>query len=211
MKKYQVIALTLILSACASEQKVAEDQKILDQPDVVISRIDGMSERPSWVRESELMTAKDGNVYFTGLQSVPVDSNAEQAYRSAELNAKAGIAKAIEQKLQVVFQNAEEGYAVDANQARFMGIEATDMIRTSSIRPFKRYWEKIRTTNNDGQRITKLVVFVVVSMPEIDFKKAILDAARRREGKGGISADFAKKVDQQWDNIISDRQPSSDQ
>ena len=157
------------------------------------------------------MTAKDGNVYFTGLQSVPVDSNAEQAYRSAELNAKAGIAKAIEQKLQVVFQNAEEGYAVDANQARFMGIEATDMIRTSSIRPFKRYWEKIRTTNNDGQRITKLVVFVVVSMPEIDFKKAILDAARRREGKGGISADFAKKVDQQWDNIISDRQPSSDQ
>ena len=205
------LAILLVLASCSSNPKVAEDKVVTDQPDVVISRIDNMSERPSWVKESELMIFKDGNIYFTGLQTVPANSNAEQVYRAAELNAKAGIAKAIEQKLQVVFQNAEEGYSLDANQARFMGIEATDLIRTSSIRPYRRYWEKVRTTNDDGQRVTQLKMFAVVSMPEADFKKAILDAAKKREGKGGISEDFAKKVDQQWDNILSDRQPATNE
>lgn len=202
-----VVLLSVV--GCSSSPKLAEDKQVQDQPDVVIARIDNMSERPTWIKESELMTFKDGNVYFTGLQTVPANSNPEQVYRAAELNAKAGIAKAIEQKLQVVFQNAEEGYSLDANQARFMGIEATDTIKTSSIRPYRRYWEKVRTTNDDGQRVTQLKMFSVVSMPEADFKKAILDAARKREGKGGISEDFANKVNQQWDNIVSERVPAA--
>lgn len=198
------LVVLVVFASCSTGSKVAEDKEVLDQPDVVIARIDNLKDRPAYIKESEIMTVADGYVYFTGLQAAPSDSNPEQLYRSAELNAKSSIAKAIEQKLQIVFQNAEEGYSLDANQARFMGIEATDLMSTSSIRPYKRYWEKVRTTNDSGQRVTKLVMFAVVKMPETDFKKAIIDAARKREGKAGLSSDFAKKVDQQWDAIVTD-------
>ncbi|MGZ3709244.1 MAG: hypothetical protein ACXWPM_10930, partial [Bdellovibrionota bacterium] len=42
-----------------------------------------------------------------------------------------------------------------------------------------------------------------VEMPESDFKRAILDAVRRAQGKAGISADFAEKVNQQWERLTA--------
>ncbi len=201
MNKYLISIMALLVAACSSVDKQNQN---LAEPDVVLSRIDNMSERPNWIKESEIMTVQDGYVYFTGTQSSPVDSNVEQLYRVAELNAKSGIAKAIEQKLQFVFQNAEEGYSMDASQARFMGMEATEIMKTGSIRPYKKYWEKILTTNGDGQRVQKIQMFAIVRIPEADFKKAILDAARKREGKGGLSEDFAKKVNSQWDEIVKE-------
>lgn len=39
-------------------------------------------------------------------------------------------------------------------------------------------------------------------MQETDFKKAIIEATRKREGKGGLSAGFAEKVDKQWDKFV---------
>ena len=44
-------------------------------------------------------------------------------------------------------------------------------------------------------------IFVRVSMPEADFKKAIQEAIKRNAGKKGISEDFAKKVDAHWDQM----------
>ena len=40
-------------------------------------------------------------------------------------------------------------------------------------------------------------------MPETDFKRAILDAIRKQQGKGGLSKDFAQKVDQHWDKFVN--------
>lgn len=170
--------------------------------DVVVSRSDDLSSRPSWAKEAESFKIEDGTVYSLGTTTISADSRIEAGYRIAENNAKGAIASAIEQRLNYIFQNAEEGTELDARQTRFIGAEFTKLT-TSSIRPGGRYWEKVATTDANGQKKLIYRVYARVSMPEEDFKKAIFDAIRRAQGKVGLSQDFAQKVDQHWNEFVT--------
>lgn len=209
MNKKILLAVIAISSmvACSSTPKQATAENTAD---VVVSRIDDLSKRPEWVRESEAFKVKDGTVYSLGATTIPGDHRVEAAYRVAENNAKAAIAGAIEQRLEFVFQNAEEGTTMDTTQARYIGAEASNLV-ASSIRPGQRYWEKVATTKDSGERVTQYKVFTLVSMPEADFKQSIMDAIRKKQGKGGLSADFAKKVDKQWDRFVDGARAPSNQ
>lgn len=200
MDKILMLFAGLYLCGCASSVKNPVKSEI--DPDVVVSRIDDLSSRPEWLKESEPLRIEKSMVYSLGSTSIPGDQRVEAAMRVAENNAKSGIATAIEQKLEFIFQNAEEGAEMGADQARYIGAEASSLI-TSSIRPDKRYWEKIATTQDSGDRVTRYKVFALVSMPEADFKKAILAATRKAEGKKGLSKNFSEKVDKHWDQFTS--------
>ena len=86
-------------------------------------------------------------------------------------------------------------------------------LTTSTLRLDKRYWEKVATTQDNGQRVTQYKVFVTVKMPEADFKRSVMDAIHKQQGKGGIGEDFAKKVDQHWDRFTGNatRESASEQ
>lgn len=191
------IAFNLV--ACGSAQKSIEGQI---SPDVVLSRIDGLTERPSWLKESEPFRVESGRVVSTGIATIPADHRVEAALRISQNNAKAAIAGAIESRLSFVFQNAEEGTALDSTQARHIGAEASELV-SNSIRPYRQYWEKVAMTTDSGERVTRYKVFSSVSMPEEDFKRAIIDAARKRQGKSGLSTDFAKKVNDHWEKFVN--------
>lgn len=204
--KIRYLIMMVALAGCSSAPQNPTSENTRD---VIVSRIDDLSKRPDWLKEGEPFTVKDGTVYSLGVTSIPSDHRVEAAYRIAENNAKAAIAHAIEQKLEYVFQNAEEGTTIDASQVRYIGAEASS-IMTSSLRVGQRYWEKVAITKDSGERVTLYKVFTRVSMPEQDFKKAIVDALRKQQGKGGISADFAKKVDTQWNRFTEERTPSNE-
>jgi hypothetical protein len=204
MKIGNIIACFMAATAfvgCASTVKNPIKPEL--DPDKVISRIDDQSARPSWLKESEPFRVADGKVFSLGSTTIPGDQRVEAAIRVAENNAKSGVASAIEQKLEFIFQNAEEGAEMGADQARYIGAEASSLI-TSSIRPDQRYWEKVATTQDSGERVTRYKVFALVSMPEADFKKAILNATRKAEGKKGLSKGFAEKVEKHWDKFTSE-------
>lgn len=192
------LVLVAALTACTTTPKSPETE-----PDVVVSRIDDLSSRPGWLKESEPFKISNGQVISLGSTTIPSDHRVEAGYRIAENNAKANIAGAIEQRLEFIFQNAEEGTAMDSTQARYIGAEASKIL-TSSIRQDKRYYEKVATTQDDGTRVTRYKIFTTVTMPEADFKRAITDAIRKSQGKAGLSAEFAKKVDQHWDKFTSE-------
>ncbi len=199
-----LMLLPLVFAAGCSttnSKKIAEMQGNVGE-ERVLSRIDELSSRPSWVKESEPFRIEGGKVQSMGMTSIPADDRVEAAFRIAENNGKAAIAGAIEQRLDFVFQNAEEGTGMGSTQARYIGAEASKLT-TSSLRPSKRYWEKIATTQENGQVTVKYRVFALVEMPENDFKTAIFDAIRRSLGKAGISAEFAEKVDSHWDQFVS--------
>ncbi len=190
--------ITIALSACSSSPTHPTPE---NQEDRVIARINDTSSRPDWLDESKPFRIKDGQVIAIGQTTIPGDNRVEAAYRIAENNAKGSIAGAIENRLDFVFQQAEEGTVFDSTQARFIGAEASK-ITSSSLKIQDRYWEKVATTQDSGQRVTQYRVFASVTMPESDFKRAILDAARKREGKGGLSEGFVKKVDAHWDQFV---------
>ena len=171
------------------------------QEDRVIARINELSSRPGWLDESKPFQIKSGQVIALGQTTIPGDNRVEAAYRIAENNAKSAIAGAVESRLDFVFQQATEGTGFDSDQARFIGAEASK-ITSSSLQIQDRYWEKVATTQDSGQRVTQYKVFTSVVMPVAEFKRAILDASRKREGKGGLSADFAKKVDDHWNQFV---------
>ncbi|HEX7676206.1 MAG TPA: hypothetical protein VF412_18660 [Bdellovibrio sp.] len=202
MKKIIILFGIVALAACSTKPTTTTPTQADVLPDQVVARIDQMNARPDWLKESEPFTISKGVVSSLGQTEVPGDHRVDAAFRIAENNAKAGISKAIEQKLDYVFQNAEEGTSIDATQARYIGSEVSK-ITTSTMRVDKRYWEKVVVSRENGSRVPIYRVFVTASMPEGDFKRAVLDAIRKSEGKGGISADFAKKVDQHWDKITT--------
>lgn len=201
MKKY--LSLLIILTGCSSAVKNPTKSEI--EPDRVVSRIDELSSRPDWLRESEPFRIEKGIVVSTGMTTISGSDRVEAAYRIAQNSAKAAIAGAIEQRLEFIFQNAEEGTSINATQARYIGAEASNLV-TNSIRVGKNYWEKVASTQDSGERTTQYKVFSTVTMPEDDFKRAIFDAIRKAQGKGGLSKDFSKKVDAHWDKFVENTQ-----
>lgn len=199
LKTLPVITLLFQFGCSNKEVKTADGNTI--KPDVVVSRIDDLGSRPSWLKESEPFAIKDNEVTSLGSTAIKGDERIEAAYRIAENDAKSSIAKGIEQKLSFIFQNAEEGVSFDASQVRFIGSEVSRMT-TSSIKLKNRYWEKYITYSDSGVSQTKYRIFTSVSMPESEFKRAVLDAIRKREGKGGISKEFAEKVNAEWDKLV---------
>lgn len=186
-----VFVAVLTLAACSSLPK-----------DEILARSDNLTSRPKWANEEKTFTIENKTVYVLGTHEMPVaGKRLETGKRSAALNAKKGIANAIEQKLNVIFQNAEEGDEMGAEQARFIGAEASKLV-ASSIRPAGVYWEKVsRVIDADGNRDLIYRIYSRVQMPEADFKKQIEEAIKRNAGKQGISADFAKKVDENWNEM----------
>lgn len=198
MKKY--LLLLMLLAGCSSVVKNPTKAEI--DPDRVVSRIDDLSSRPDWVQESEPFRIEKGTVISTGMTTIPASDRIEAAYRIAQNNAKSAIAGAIEQKLEFILQNTEEGTSINSTQARYIGAEASSLV-TNSIRPGKNYWEKVASTQDSGERITQYKVFSTVTMPEDEFRKAIFEAIKKAQGKGGLSKDFAQKVNEHWDKFTA--------
>jgi hypothetical protein len=196
-----ILALVALAGCSSSPTKISDMQGNVGE-ERVLNRIDDVSSRPDWLRESEPFRITAGKVYSLGMTSLPADDRVEAGFRIAENNGKAAISNAIEQRLDFVFQNAEEGTSLSGTQARYIGAEASKLT-TNSLRPSKRYWEKVATTQENGQVSVQYRVFALVEMPENDFKTAIFDAIRRSKGQDRISADFAKKVDQHWDQFVN--------
>lgn len=182
MKSTFLIAL-LFLVSCSTEVKNPTKAEI--EPDRVVSRIDELSSRPSWLKESEPFRIEKGLVISTGMTTLPGSDRVEAGYRISQNNAKAAIASAIEQKLEFIFQNAEEGTSINSSQVRYIGAEASNLV-ANSIRNGKNYWEKVATTQDSGERQTQYKIFSTVTMPEEDFKKAIFEAIKKAQGKGGL-------------------------
>lgn len=201
MKRYLLtgayLGLSISIFGCSSSPKLNNSET---QPDKVISRINDLSERPSWLNETRPFEIKNGAVISLGQTTIPGDNRVEAAYLIAENSAKGSLCNSIESRLEFIFQNAEEGTAIDANQVRRIGAEACKLT-SSNIRIGNRYWEKVASTTDSGERVTRIRVFATAEMPESEFKKAIIEAAKKQQGKPGISEDFAKKVDKHWDEF----------
>lgn len=201
---FRVFIISLLIQACSSSPKTGLDKVVADNigQEKIISRIDDLSSRPSWLQEQTPFRIEGGKVLSMGSTVIPADHNLSAAYRIAENNSKALISHSIEQRLDFVFQNAEEGTSLGANQAQYIGAEASKLT-TNSLRPSKRYWEKVAIVGQGGETTVQYRVFALSELPEEDFKKAILDSIRKNQGKQGISTEFAKKVDKHWDNFVN--------
>ncbi|MEK7066092.1 MAG: hypothetical protein AAB965_00800 [Patescibacteria group bacterium] len=117
MKKLIMISTGILIVGCGTVSKYAGPAEI--QKDVVISRIDGLSERPEWVQESKPFRVDSDRVVSQGFSQIPVDHNLNAALRICFNNSKSHIASAIEQKLEFIFSQSAEGTEVEGRSKFF--------------------------------------------------------------------------------------------
>ena len=199
-------ALVSLFGACSTGSGSSRELSASDFEEKIVARMNDSGSRPDWLDESAVFVASDNVVTALGRSTLPADSRIEMGYRIAELNAKSTLAAAIESKLESVFQSAEEGASLDQSQYRSAATEVT-RLTTSSLRVTHRYWEKVLTRDGSGSKTVRYQIFAQVSMPEPDFKRAVIAAARRLDGRPELSEAFAKKVEQQWNSLT--REPAA--
>lgn len=192
MKYILAVIGVLVTFGCSSAPKGQSE------PDVVLSRSNDLKERPAWVDETRSFSVKDGTATFLGSTSIPGDDRVESGYRIAEADAKTKICQMVANKMDALFQHAEEGTSYDSSQTRSTFMEACSKLTLNGIEPGNHYYEKVAMSLNSGERVTRYKIFATISMPEPKLKEAIRKAA----GGPGISEDFKKRVDAQWDSMV---------
>lgn len=170
------------------------------QADETLSTLNNRSQ-PDWADESIPFGVRDGKAYSVGVATLRGDERPEAGFRIAENNARANFAKSIENRMEFVFQNAEENASLDSTQAHYIGSEVSKLT-SHSMTLSGQYWRRFAQTNEDGSRKIFYRIYSLVTMPEQDLKKAVDDAINGRVQQKKLSTAFQSKVDQQWDRFV---------
>lgn len=143
-----------------------------------------------------------GNIVSTGFVSFSADGNrAEAGIKMAQMNARADMARAIENKIENFAQLAEEGVSIDNAQLRSITSEISKLT-ANDIRPRNVYYEKVRVISDAGTPRTEYRIWAEAIVSESAFKQHIARALRGETRKPTFSKAFQEAVDQNWKKVV---------
>lgn len=164
----------------------------------VISRMDDVSDKPDWATLSKPVYEKEGKIWAVGLETGSANDKVTALSRIADNNARVELIKIVTNKVTSVFQNVQEGVSDGSELSRHMSTESSEVV-TKNISPERKYWEKVLIPDENGEKVIKLRVFSLLSVPKSAIQKMIQDIADKDKG---LSKELKSKVDKQLDKII---------
>lgn len=164
----------------------------------VLARADRLSEAPEWASFTKASFVEDNSVKFIGTHELAGDHRISSGCKIAQNKAKGEIASEISQKLNFVFQHAEEGSEIDLEQTKYIGGEASKLT-ASAIHYEGCYWERVAIQSGFGSYDVRYRIFAKISIPQKDLLDAI-----RKASRGQLSESFAKEVANHWDSLVSE-------
>lgn len=169
------------------------------QNEVVVGRIDDLSERPKWFSETIDIEESSDKFIFWGMSTLKHGERIEVGYKIAELSAKSKIANYVSEKIRVISQTADE--VTSGDQAIFRSIiTQRSKANLSQIIGGRKYWEKVETSTSQGGRELEFRVFQSVVIKKEDLMRLVQLALS--DGKGKLSPDFMKKVESEFDQMV---------
>lgn len=199
MKRTMALALLSVITgsffAGCSSTGVKQYQR-----DEILSTANDKSQ-PDWADETKPFQVKDGKVQSVGLAYIKGDERPDAGARISANNARSNIAKAVENRMEFIFQNAEEGLTYDNGAAKFIGSEVSS-ITTNHMRESGMWWARVAQSDEDGSRKIRYKIYSLVEMDESEFKKAINKAIEKASGQKKLSPGFQKQVDSQWSRFV---------
>jgi hypothetical protein len=173
-----ILLVLFLLTSCASMK------------DTVVSSMEDQ-ERPKWATLSQTITTKKGKIYVVGFTEGLASDRVSALFRVSDNNARFEISREISNQMNYIYQNLEEGVQEGGQLSRFYGTEVSKYL-AHGIRQEKRYWEKVRTIDENGDPVIKLRLYSLISMRESDLKKAIRETiTQKRE----ITKAIKQKID----------------
>lgn len=212
VSKLTLLFAIYVISGCSSAPYVGQ-QNI--GREIVVTSMNGET-LPSWAKKASerSLYEEDGNIVSVSLSTLPGDSRIDAGFKIGELNAKAGLAKTLETRIESFTQLADEGTDFDGQQLRTLTTEAAK-ITASNMRPGRRFYQKVAVTDDAGTPKTEYRFWTEVTLSKEEFHKAMINAARRSSGKPTLSEAFAKQVDKNFEQLVgnadstTNRKPSS--
>ena len=194
MKKITLAMTIVALSACSSP-----GVKNYHKDDVLSTAND--TSQPDWADETKPFAIKDGKVLSVGVAWIRGDEIPAAGARVAANNARSNIAKAVENRMEFVFQQGSENFLMDSQTAKFIGSEVS-RITSSSMREESTWWARVAQSQEDGSRTIRYKIFSLVTMPEADFKVAVQRALDGSNRERRISSEFKTQLSKQWDRFV---------
>ncbi len=194
MKKIIILAIAASLAGCSTKSYVQnyEEEKILATA--------SNKEQPEWADDTKVFWIEGGKVRSLGITQIRGDERPEAGARIAQNNARANISKAIENRMEFIFQGSEENASYDSTVAKYIGSEVSSLT-THSLRPEAQWWKRFEQSQEDGSRRIFYKIYALETMPEADFKRAVF-AAINKVDNHKLSASFQKQVDRQWGRFV---------
>jgi len=204
MKKLMLVSVVAVsalgLGACSSTPTQTTTNEVKFQKDETLSTMNDKSQ-PEWADEGQPFVIKGGKVFSVGVTTLRGDERPEAGMRISENNARANFSKAIENRMEFIFQGSEENASFDSTQAKWIGSEASNLV-SHSMTVGGHWWKRYAQSSEDGSRHIYYKIYSLVTMPESDLKQAIYSAVHKGESQHKLSENFQKQVDGQWDRFV---------
>lgn len=164
MKVFFLMTMTLVFMSCSTTS----------YQDEVIQTMENR-EHPEWATLSQTYFTKDGKIFFVGYTEGASSNRISAMLRISDNNARLEFAREITNQMNFIFQNIEEGIGEGGQLTRFYGTEVSKFL-AHGIRQEKRFWEKVKYRDEDGDLVIKTRIYSLVSMRESELKKAIRES-----------------------------------
>lgn len=161
-----VLLLSFIISSCSSSKHATTEY----EPDKIVMRSDGKTERPSWALETKTVIDDANSFIIIGVAEVPGDSRTNAALKLSDSAARGNLAQKLETSVTKIVENTETGLSM-ADQ----GLKS--LIREVSNSGFKnvdigdRYYEKVIRTSSSGDQTMIMKVFSMIKITKSEFSK----------------------------------------
>ncbi|MEN0059632.1 MAG: hypothetical protein AAGB31_12405 [Bdellovibrio sp.] len=203
------LATAAFTVGCSSTPTMPNGQKF--EKDVTLSTSNDRPQ-PEWADETNPWIIKSGKVYSVGVTTLRGDERPEAGMRVSENSARANYAKAIENRMEFIFQGSEENASFESTQFKWIGSEVSSLT-SSAMTVEGHWWKRYAQTQEDGSKRIFYKIYSLVTMPESDLKKAVFAAVNKGTTQHKLSDSFKKQVDGQWARFVEGKvdQPQQEQ
>jgi hypothetical protein len=192
MRILKVISMISLVYGCSSVKRIPGQE-------TVIARMDNLESRPAWFKEED-ESFEDGQYYYVwGRATLSERDKIEIGLKIAEMDAKAKLASMIEEKISSISQSATE-MNPEVMQSFKNIITQNSKIVFNQVKRDKKFWEKVVINNLDGGQSIQLRTFQLIAIDKFHLKSLMSKSLASAQPK--VSDEFAKKMDEQWSEIL---------
>lgn len=193
--KFLVLLLIFTIASCSTTNKVEVKENL-------ISRMDGLSERPSWVLESKPVSIQQNKIVVLGTSHLTDEHKMEVSYRIAERNGKHLFQETLEVQTDKIVQNLG---MLKAKEQKQLFEFRKDLLKgiMESVVLGKKYWEKVEVIKGDEDTSLKNKVFVSVELGKDNFVKKLDQLLSKAQGRKSISKANVLKIKNEWKAFLA--------
>jgi len=174
----------------------------------VIERMGNKDETPEWATGEIAMRDEGQDVIFISQMTMGADSRSEACLKAAELDGRSAMSRYIKEGIsssgQVDEANAKDDPSYEALTAFLSNA------KLSGIRPTHRYWEKVETSDESGDRVLKLRCSAKLAIKKSELARQLKEATSVAKGGNPKIRESLLNAQQQFLENLDDAPAKAD-